>query len=242
LQNLTKVSVDDDIEVDSNLNYQKKIHGNKRHINARKPFTGSLPSDVEGDMITSQCSISWQKWSGNSAQEIPSDMRKFLKLDEDGENDVNNVGGIRGQGNFDGAPELISIPFKSTLWQQITKTGVSSSSRSATSTTGGSIGGASGHVRFSEEGGGVRVGKSPLGRDDGSIDHVEVLPIKRRCPSNRRYNTLPTTDFLTSMPVFQALSIDTLNAVARLAVEESYNKEQPVLVQGQTMSIFYILR
>lgn len=238
LQNLMKVSVDDDVELDSNLNYQKKMQGNQRKFVGRKAISGSVSTDVDG-AAEPVSSLAWQKWSGNSAQEVSSDLRRFLKEDEEDDEDVNNIGGIRGLGNFSAAPELISIPFKSTLWQQITKAGVSASTRSqSVSTSSGATGG---HVRFSEDGG-TRPGKAPLGREDGAIDHVDMLPIKRRCPSNRRYNTLSTVDFLTSMPVFHALSMDTLKAVAGLAVEESYNKEQPVLRQGQTMAALFVLR
>eukprot|EP01034_Spumella_vulgaris_P021326 gene21326-27356_t len=228
------------MQIDSNLNYQKK-NSSLRKLNSRKAISGSVVSDEDG--AVPQTNLAWQKWSGNSAQQLPPDLSRFLKDDEEVEEDDDNnrTGGARGLGSFSAAPELISIPFKSTLWQQITKSGTASaSSRQSVSGPGGS-GSVNGHVRFSEDGD-ARPGKAPLGRDDGSIDHVDMLPIKRRCPSNRRYNTLSAVDFLTSMPVFQALSIETLKAAASLAVEESYNKEQPVLRQGQTMATLYVLR
>lgn len=192
-------------EIDSNANYLKKA----KKRNNRRPRLGN--DDTEGKDAST---LLWNKWSGNGGQ-VPIHMRKFLVEDDD---DVD--------GPLADSIETISIPFKSALWQQITK----NISQPATQ---------QGNVRFNEESlqGGVK-----LNRQDDTTSHVPSEAIKRHCPSSRRYNGLSVLDFISSLPVFQYLSLVTLKNIETIVKTESFSDEQKILMQGQIIANLYIVR
>lgn len=211
LQSLVKiVDIEGADEIDSNANYLKKAK--KRKFNRRAMLNGSEESEGK-DAQT----LLWNKWSGNGSQ-VPVHLRKFLVEDDD---DVD--------GPLADSIETISIPFKSTLWQQITKNISQPASQQ-------------GNVRFNEESLQSPSGVKLNNRQDDTTSHVASESIKRHCPSSRRYNSLSVLDFISSLPVFQYLSLVTLKAIEAIVKQETFSEDQPIVMQGQVIANLYIVR
>lgn len=209
LQSLVKiVDIEGADEIDSNANFLKKAK--KRKFNRHPMLNGDNLDGKDAQTML------WNKWSGNGGQ-VPAHMRKFLVEDDD---DVD--------GPLADSIETISIPFKSTLWQQIAKNISQPASQQ-------------GNVRFNEESlqsaSGVK-----LNRQDDTTSHVPTESIKRHCPSSRRFIGLSVLDFISALPVFQYLSLVTMKTIETIVKTESFSEDQVILTQGQVIENLYIVR